>query len=48
MLYSWGREGFVAPSQGGVNVPSVHVWVVGGRHGGVIYPQMDFLSVGLL
>lgn len=35
-------------SQGGANVLSVHVWVVGGHHGGVICPQMDCLSVGLL
>ena len=35
-------------SQGGVNLLSVHVRVLGGHHGGVICTQMDCLSVGLL
>ncbi len=50
LCYMCGGERFLQQfrSQGGVNVLSVHVWVVGGHHGGVICPQMDCLSVGLL
>lgn len=48
-LCAWVQELWVGSGiKGDANVLSVHVWVVGGRHGSVIRPQMDCLSVGLL